>query len=290
MMTDDQQSPALQSVTNTCERLRRAIKQRTVHLLGDSQLPAATAAAAVTTAATAVADVNETAEDPLLLFLKLRHLNRDATVRLRRERDNALDARNKMDKLMVTLQNLVYERDHIVMEIQQSENLKTIYQNIELDDIHDIYAAEEAGEKAEAKRKRDDADTEHADNDGSKRQRREVPTDEHQILVERLQYELKERKRCETMRSALARKKTILQRLLQEKTASFDELSQRLSSIEELAARVGTELKSAIKKSSTPAPAPSKSSASAAATASASTATATAAVPGKPINQRDQSK
>lgn len=119
-----------------------------------------------------------------LLFQRLLELNRTATAGTRNTKKTLSESKGALDAASLRLQNLQYERLHLEREIAATETFATIYQQIPL--ISETEFEAEAPESL----------------------RMAIPSkDPHQFMLNRLTYELEERKRlAETVKTLQDRK------------------------------------------------------------------------------------
>ncbi|KAI0092675.1 Fms-interacting protein-domain-containing protein [Irpex rosettiformis] len=118
------------------------------------------------------------------LFARLKALNRAANVATREHKQATSDMRHDMDQTHLSLQNLLYEKRHLEREIEKCRQFASIYQDIPL------YSEEEFMEKApEALRSE------------------EVLSNEHALMLNRLNFELAERQRLDQAYKELVRQK-----------------------------------------------------------------------------------
>ncbi|KAH9853423.1 Fms-interacting protein-domain-containing protein [Lenzites betulinus] len=106
------------------------------------------------------------------LFARLKALNRAANHATRAHKQATADARHDMDQTYLGLQNLLYEKRHLEREIDKCRQFASIYQDIP------FHALDEFAELAPEEARTD-----------------EVLADEHQLMLNRLSFELSERQR-----------------------------------------------------------------------------------------------
>ncbi|KAF9510817.1 hypothetical protein BS47DRAFT_1319420 [Hydnum rufescens UP504] len=106
----------------------------------------------------------------------MRHFNREASKTCTAERERTAEARNAMDQTHLGLQNLLYERRHLEREIQKCHQFEFIYQDVPLYSLGEFRSLAPEGYDVE---------------------------DEHQLMKNRLEFELAERTRLEERKKAL---------------------------------------------------------------------------------------
>jgi len=148
----------------------------------------------------------------LALFARLKALNRAANAATRSHKQATADARQQVDQAHLGLQNLLYEKRHLEREIDKCRHFASIHQDIPL------YSLEEFQELAPPESKTD-----------------EILSDEHQLVLSRLNFELSERQRLDK------RKKE----LLQQKEDSLKETRVKISTIDSVKAQIETLMKAA---------------------------------------------
>ncbi|OJT03729.1 THO complex subunit 5 -like protein [Trametes pubescens] len=133
------------------------------------------------------------------LFARLKALNRAANHATRAHKQATADARHEMDQTYLGLQNLLYEKRHLEREIEKCRQFASIYQDIP------FHALDEFKQIA----------PEEARTDG-------VLADEHQLMLNRLSFELSERQRLDQKRKELIKAKEALLKESKTKAATMD--------------------------------------------------------------------
>ncbi|KAI1786513.1 Fms-interacting protein-domain-containing protein [Ganoderma leucocontextum] len=146
------------------------------------------------------------------LFARLKSLNRAANHATRAHKQATADSRQEMDHTYLGLQNLLYEKRHLEREIDKCRQFASVYQDIPVHALEDFMqiAPEEAR-------------TEH------------VLTDEHQLMLNRLSFELSERQRLELKRKEL----------IKEKEALLKESKTQLATVENVKTHIDNLMKTA---------------------------------------------
>ncbi|KZT74421.1 hypothetical protein DAEQUDRAFT_782111 [Daedalea quercina L-15889] len=106
------------------------------------------------------------------LFARLKSLNRAANGATRAQKQATADARQQMDHTYLGLQNLLYEKRHLEREIEKCRQFASVYQDIPVHSLEEFVQLAPDEAKAEV-----------------------VLSDEHQLMLNRLSFELAERQR-----------------------------------------------------------------------------------------------
>ncbi|KAL1747227.1 Fms-interacting protein-domain-containing protein [Schizophyllum fasciatum] len=139
------------------------------------------------------------------LIARLKSVHRTANAISQARRAQTATARMEMDAAHLRLQNLLYEKRHLEREIDKCRQFASIYQDIPL------YPIEEFRQLAPPEA--------HSD-------------DPHQLMLNRLSFELVERQRLEVRRVELEKQK---EKLLAESKAKADRMKDVKQEIETLA-------------------------------------------------------
>jgi len=142
------------------------------------------------------------------LFSQLKSINRAATTETKTSKQRTTDARNAMDQAQLGLQNLMYERRHLEREIEKCQQFASIYQDIPLYTIEEFTTL--APEEARSE---------------------EVMNNEHQLMLNRLSFELSERQRLDERRKALLQDREQLLKQSKDYQVLIDGLGQQLDSL-----------------------------------------------------------
>ncbi|KAF5369920.1 hypothetical protein D9758_001036 [Tetrapyrgos nigripes] len=143
------------------------------------------------------------------LFSCLKSLNRTANLATRATKEETAVARQEMDQAHLGLQNLLYEKRHLEREIEKCRQFASVYQEVPL------YTLEEFVELAPEEARTPD-----------------VLADEHQLMLNRLSFELAERQRLDQRKRELLQAK---EDLLKESKAKLSTLESVKTQIEMLA-------------------------------------------------------
>lgn len=142
------------------------------------------------------------------LFAQLKAANRAANTATRQAKDATAAARQEMDQSHLGLQNLLYEKRHLEREIEKCRQFASVYQDVPLHPL-DQYAAlapaESTGE--------------------------ETMQDEHQLMLQRLNFELAERQRLEARRKELVQAKEDLLKQSRSKAATLDTVRAHIDTL-----------------------------------------------------------
>ncbi|THV08544.1 hypothetical protein K435DRAFT_847399 [Dendrothele bispora CBS 962.96] len=147
------------------------------------------------------------------LFACLKSVNRAANLATRASKDETAIARQEMDHASLGLQNLLYEKRHLEREIEKCRQFASVYQEVPL------YSLEEFVQLAP-----EEARTP------------EVLSDEHQLMLNRLSFELAERQRLDQRK----------RELLQAKEDLLKESKSKLNTMENVKAQIETLVKTAL--------------------------------------------
>ncbi|KIY49226.1 hypothetical protein FISHEDRAFT_72570 [Fistulina hepatica ATCC 64428] len=149
------------------------------------------------------------------LVTQLKSLNRLANSATRLRKEESAQARAEMDAAHLGLQNLLYEKRHLEREIEKCRQFITVYQDVPLYDMEEFVrlAPEEARTET-------------------------VLQDEHQLMLNRLSFELAERQRQEFFHATLDQRLIQLQaqkeELLRGSSAKAAKMKEVFACIEDL--------------------------------------------------------
>ncbi|KAI0081818.1 hypothetical protein K474DRAFT_1587223 [Panus rudis PR-1116 ss-1] len=139
------------------------------------------------------------------LFARLKALNRSANAATRAHKQATSNARQDMDQTYLGLQNLQYEKRHLEREIEKCRQFASIFQDVPM------YSLEEFIERAP-----EDARTE------------EILSNEHALMLSRLNFELQERQRLERRQKELLQQKEELLKEGKVKSTAADNVKAQL--------------------------------------------------------------
>ncbi|KAI0638223.1 Fms-interacting protein-domain-containing protein [Trametes polyzona] len=142
------------------------------------------------------------------LFARLKALNRAANHATRAHKQATADARTEMDHTYLGLQNLLYEKRHLEREIEKCRQFASIYQDIP------VHPLEEFKELAPEEARTDD-----------------VLADEHQLMLNRLSFELSERQRLDQKRRELIKQKEALLKESKTKAATMESMKSHIDGL-----------------------------------------------------------
>ncbi|TFY78845.1 hypothetical protein EWM64_g5166 [Hericium alpestre] len=162
--------------------------------------------------------------------------NRAANAATRAHKQATAEARHEMDQTHLGLQNLLYEKRHLEREIDKCRQFASIYQDIPM------YSTEEFVQLAPP-----EARTEA------------VMSNEHQLMLNRLGFELVERQRLDKRAKELAQQKEELLKESKAKAAVVDNVKVQIDTLMKMAAEVGKKVDelvstTAVPSASTPTP------------------------------------
>ncbi|KAL0950005.1 hypothetical protein HGRIS_010015 [Hohenbuehelia grisea] len=162
-----------------------------------------------------VVSASPDAHDPVVLQIRantligrLKALNREANSATRLRKEETAAARHEMDQSHLGLQNLLYEKRHLEREIEKCRQFASVYQDVPL------YTLDDFIQIAPPEARSDD-----------------VLTDEHQLMLNRLSFELAERQRLDLKRRELLKKK---EEMLKQSKSKQDTLDNVKSQIDQL--------------------------------------------------------
>ncbi|TDL29501.1 hypothetical protein BD410DRAFT_758385 [Rickenella mellea] len=142
------------------------------------------------------------------LFARLKALNRAANAAARARKQATADARHEMDQTHLGLQNLLYEKRHLEREIDKCRQFASIYQDVP------FHSLEEFEELAPV-----EARTE------------EVMRNEHQLMLNRLSFELAERQRLDLKKKELLQQKEELLKQSRIKLATMESVKTQIDAL-----------------------------------------------------------
>ncbi|KAG8906473.1 hypothetical protein FRB99_006788 [Tulasnella sp. 403] len=117
---------------------------------------------------------------PGALFARLKAINRNSNAAATTRREVTAEARTAINATNLGLQNLMYEKRHLEREIEKCRQFAFVYQDVPLHSLEEFEA--QAPESLRTP---------------------EVLSDEHQLMLNRLEFELAERHRLDERRKAL---------------------------------------------------------------------------------------
>ncbi|KAH9977965.1 Fms-interacting protein-domain-containing protein [Lactifluus volemus] len=150
------------------------------------------------------------------LFARLKALNRDANAAARAHKQITADARHDMDQTHLRLQNLLYEKRHLEREIDKCRQFASVYQDIQM------YSVEQFIELSPP-----EAHTE------------DVLSDEHQLMLNRLGFELVERQRLDRKVKELAQEKEELLKTSKVQAATMESVKVQIEALLKTASEIG---------------------------------------------------
>ncbi|KAF9075797.1 Fms-interacting protein-domain-containing protein [Rhodocollybia butyracea] len=138
----------------------------------------------------------------------LKSLNRAANTATRTKKDETTAARQEMDQSHLGLQNLLYEKRHLEREIEKCRQFASVYQDIPLYTMDEFkqLAPEEARTPAALE-------------------------DEHQLMLNRLSFELAERQRLNVKRLELVQAKEELLKRSRTNVNTLDSVKSHIDAL-----------------------------------------------------------
>ncbi|KAI0003077.1 Fms-interacting protein-domain-containing protein [Russula compacta] len=150
------------------------------------------------------------------LFSRLKALNRDANAAARTHKQITTDARHDMDQTHLRLQNLLYEKRHLEREIEKCRQFASVYQDIQM------YSVEQFIELSPQEAHSED-----------------VLSDEHQLMLNRLGFELVERQRLDRKVKELAQEKEELLKTSKSQSATIENVKVQVETLLKTASEIG---------------------------------------------------
>ncbi|TKY84833.1 hypothetical protein EX895_005913 [Sporisorium graminicola] len=168
-----------------------------------------------------------TASTPL--FSTLKRLNRCIHTDLQAQKTNVAEERAKVDTARLALQNLKYEESMLELEVKVCQEFQSIFQDIELHDLQEFHRLRSTATTAEAKEKKEDSGwvsegPAEAEEDGDL-------DDDHKLMLARLRFELKERKRLESEKQTLQQDKTQVVKQNKDKKVKLEQAEKQLKDL-----------------------------------------------------------
>ncbi|KAG0709649.1 Fms-interacting protein-domain-containing protein [Suillus ampliporus] len=149
------------------------------------------------------------------LVARLKALNRNANAATRTCKQATTEARHDMDQTHLGLQNLLYEKRHLEREIDKCRQFASIYQDVPL------YSLPEFKNLAPPEARSDD-----------------VLQNTHQLMLNRLSFELVERQRLDQKRKELTSQKEDLLKQSKLKLATVESVKTQIESLMKAAADI----------------------------------------------------
>ncbi|KAJ3505947.1 hypothetical protein NLJ89_g7146 [Agrocybe chaxingu] len=144
----------------------------------------------------------------MALIGRLKSLYRAANAATRARKEETAAARLEMDQSHLTLQNLLYEKRHLEREIEKCRQFASIYQDVPL------YTLEEFNRLAPPEAQTDN---------------------EHQLMLNRLSFELAERQRLDLKKKELIQQKEELLKESKAKAATMDNVKSQIDLLMKMA-------------------------------------------------------
>ncbi|KAJ3736354.1 Fms-interacting protein-domain-containing protein [Lentinula guzmanii] len=145
----------------------------------------------------------------------LKSLNRAANTATKTKKDETTAARQEMDQSHLGLQNLLYEKRHLEREIEKCRQFASVYQDIPLYTLEEFQGL--APEEARTS---------------------EVLEDDHQLMLNRLSFELAERQRLDLKRRELLQAKEELLKQSKVNTNTLDGVKGHIDALVKTASEI----------------------------------------------------
>ncbi|KAF8204991.1 Fms-interacting protein-domain-containing protein [Pholiota molesta] len=151
----------------------------------------------------------------MALIGRLKSLYRAANTATRLKKDETAAARQEMDQSHLNLQNLLYEKRHLEREIEKCRQFASMYQDIPLYNLDEFkrLAPEEARTE-------------------------EVLSNEHQLMLNRLSFELAERQRLDLKKKELLQQKEDLLKQSKSKLTTMDNVKTQIDLLMKTASEI----------------------------------------------------
>ncbi|CBQ73656.1 conserved hypothetical protein [Sporisorium reilianum SRZ2] len=162
------------------------------------------------------------------LFSTLKRLNRRIYNDFQTQKTSVAEERAKVDTARLALQNLKYEESMLELEVKVCQEFQSIFQDIELHDLQEFHQLRSAA-RADARDTKEDAagwDTtaQAEEEDGDL-------NDDHRLMLARLRFELKERKRLEAEKQTLQQDKTHVAKENKDKKVKLEQAEKQLKDL-----------------------------------------------------------
>ncbi|KAH9482677.1 THO complex subunit 5-like protein [Psilocybe cubensis] len=151
----------------------------------------------------------------MALIGRLKSLYRAANTATRCRKEETAEARQEMDQSHLNLQNLLYEKRHLEREIEKCRQFASIYQDIPL------YTLEEYNLLAPEQSRTE-----------------EILADEHQLMLNRLTFELAERQRLDLKKKELMQQKEELLKESKAKSTTMDSVKAHIETLMKTATEI----------------------------------------------------
>lgn len=139
------------------------------------------------------------------LVARLKALNRTANAATRAHKHATSEARQDMDQTHLSLQNLLYEKRHLEREIEKCRQFASIYQDVPLHSLEEFQQIAPPEARTE-----------------------NVLDNPHQLMLNRLSFELAERQRLDLKRKELVLLKEELLKQSKSKSAMADSVKSQI--------------------------------------------------------------
>ncbi|KAI6035389.1 Fms-interacting protein-domain-containing protein [Pisolithus orientalis] len=149
------------------------------------------------------------------LVARLKALNRNANAATRAHKQATTEARQEMDQTHLGLQNLLYEKRHLEREIEKCRQFASIYQDVPL------HSLEEFQQIAPPEARTED-----------------VLDNPHQLMLNRLSFELAERQRLDLKRKELVLLKEELLKQSKVKSTTVDSVKSQIDALMKTATEI----------------------------------------------------
>ncbi|KAF8529024.1 Fms-interacting protein-domain-containing protein [Hysterangium stoloniferum] len=159
-------------------------------------------------ASTTAPDSETLLSEASALFAQLKALNRATNAATRDHKQRTAEARQAMDHTHLGLQNLMYERRHFEKEIEKCRQFASVYQDIPLYPLDEFLARAPQEVRTE-----------------------DILKNEHQLMLNRLSFELAERQRLDEQRKRLIQERDDLLKESREQQARLDMINTEIERV-----------------------------------------------------------
>ncbi|SNX84976.1 uncharacterized protein MEPE_03685 [Melanopsichium pennsylvanicum] len=168
------------------------------------------------------------------LFSNLKRVNRSIYTELNAQKLRVAQERAKVDTARLALQNLKYEESMLELEVKVCQEFQSIFQDISIHELEEFHAlrsqrtlSQDTDEAMEDAKK----DTQAKGLKGEDEDEDEELDDDHKLMLARLRFELRERKRLETEKQRLQQDKTEVTKDNKDKKMKLEQVEKQLKDL-----------------------------------------------------------
>jgi len=144
----------------------------------------------------------------MALMGRLKSLHRASNTATRLAKEKTADARQEMDQSHLNLQNLLYEKRHLEREIEKCRQFASIYQDVPLHSVDEFKCLAPQEARTE-----------------------QVLSDDHQLMLNRLSFELAERQGLDQKKKELVQCKEDLLKESKSKLSLMDNVKTQIETL-----------------------------------------------------------